>query len=238
MALYPEQKITASPSSVPNAGRPHSQEREKPSPLPLILASSSPRRQELIALLGIPFLIVPSRYVEPPPPREPVCLPELVMELARQKVLEVAARAQPGWVLGADTLVSLEEGNGVPLGKPADREDARRMLTLLSGRTHYVYTGIALAPSASTSLPMQPACTAVRTGVRFREMSQAMIEDYLATGEPMDKAGAYGAQGYASPFIEGYDGDFFNVVGLPVCETARLLEKCGMEWWKNRDISA
>jgi septum formation protein len=196
----------------------------------LVLASTSPRRRELIGLLGIPFRVVASRYEEPPPPRRPVSLPELVMELAAQKALEVARRLEVGWVLGADTLVCVDEGVGIPLGKPTDAADARRMLKELSGRSHFVYTGIALIP------PWQPgagpaAVRAVgRTAIWFRDLTDAMIDDYVATGEPMDKAGAYGAQGYAAPLIERYEGDFFNVVGLPLCEVGRLLEKCGLDW--------
>ena len=144
MAENSESNAGHLPASFPQQTAAELQAAQTDNSLPLILASASPRRQELIALLGMPFRIMPSRYVEPPPPQVPVSLPELVMELAKQKALEVAARAEPGWVLGADTLVSLEAGVGLPLGKPTDREDARRMLHLLSGRIHFVYTGIAL----------------------------------------------------------------------------------------------
>src|SRR5579862_9051757 len=108
----------------------------------IILASSSPRRRELVSLLGLPFEVVPSRYEEPSAPREPVVLPDFVIALATHKAHEVASRTQDGLVLGADTEVGPDEDRGVPLGKPADDADARRMLRQLSGRTHRVYTGI------------------------------------------------------------------------------------------------
>ena len=201
----------------------------------LILASASPRRQELIALLGLPYEIVPSRYVEPPAPTEAVDLAALVQGLALAKAQEVATRCAPGYVLGADTLVTLAaEGAGIPLGKPTDPEDACRMLGLLSGQVHSVYTGIALIPVWEDRSLGLPHTLAVQTRVRFRPLSATMIADYVATGEPLDKAGAYGAQGYAAPFIEGFEGDFFNVVGLPLCAVGQLLEQVGVEWWHYR----
>lgn len=188
-----------------------------------------------MALLGLPYEVVPSRYEEPSPPAEPVPLADFVISLARNKALEVAERIGDALVLGADTLVTLDEGeNGVPLGKPVDAEDARRMLRLLAGRTHSVYTGVALLQAAEGRVISEPLCTAVRTRVTFRELSETMIADYVATGEPLDKAGAYGAQGYAAPFIAGFDGDFFNVVGLPLCEVGRLLDRAGVAWWHFR----
>src|SRR5262249_6269195 len=172
---------------------------------------------------------------EPSAPTEPVPLAEFVMDLAARKAQEVAERVEPGWVLGADTEVALEEGEaGTPLGKPIDTEDARRMLRLLSGRVHSVLTGIAVIHVTARGEKESPVCAAVRTRVRFRELNETMISDYIATGEPMDKAGAYGAQGYAAPFIESIEGDFFNVVGLPVCVVGRLLERAGIAWWQFR----
>lgn len=205
--------------------------------LPLILASSSPRRQELIALLGLPFTILPSQYVEPPLPVFAVDLAAYVVELAANKARETASRVSRGFVLGADTIVALDDRIGIPLGKPRDAEDAQRMLRMLSGKTHSVYTGIALIPIDMRDETPIILTSAARTLVRFRELNDSMIEDYIATGEPMDKAGAYGAQGYAAPFIESFDGDFFNVVGLPLSEVARLLEKSGFEWWKFRSLT-
>ncbi|HZT41396.1 MAG TPA: Maf family protein [Chthonomonadaceae bacterium] len=198
-----------------------------------MLASASPRRRELMALLGLPFEVLPSRYEEPTASQEPIFMAEFVTTLALHKAQEVAARVDgDSWVIGADTEVALDLGEkGMPLGKPIDAEDARRMLRLLSGRAHVVYTGVALlrAPGGG-----EPITAAERTLVRFREMTEAMIDDYVATGEPLDKAGAYGAQGYAAPFIAGFEGDFFNVVGLPLCLVGRLLEQAGIPWWHYR----
>jgi septum formation protein len=205
-------------------------------PVELILASASPRRRELMGLLGIPFRVVASRYEEPPAPEQPVSLPDLVMELATKKAAEVAGRLGVGWVLGADTLVSTDENIGVPLGKPAGALDAIRMLGILSGREHFVYTGIAVIPPWQVSDRPRAIRSVAKTAVRFRDLSPRMIEDYVATGEPLDKAGAYGALGFAAPFIERIDGDFYNVVGLPLCETARLLERCGLDWQSLRAI--
>ena len=208
------------------------------SDIELILASASPRRQELISTFGLPFQTIPSRYEEPPAPDYAISLPEFVMFLASQKALEVAVRigrlpVEPmseRWVLGADTLVSLEEGVGKPLGKPLDEADAVRMLTLLSGKEHFVYTGIALIRLGKQETKLEPICRAVKTKVRFRDLTDRMIQNYVRTGEPMDKAGSYGAQGFAAPLIESFEGDFFNVVGLPLCELGKLLEECGVEW--------
>lgn len=155
--------------------------------------------------------------------------------LATNKAIEVARRMPSSLVLGADTLVALSESDmGVPLGKPADTTDAERMLRLLSGRVHSVYTGVALIRTHEDGGTDRPLAVAVRTRVRFRTLNDQMIADYIATGEVEDKAGAYGAQGYAAPFIEGFEGDFFNVVGLPLCTVGKLLEQAEVEWWRFR----
>ncbi len=211
----------------------------KPTPgLPprLLLASASPRRRELIALLGLPFEVRTSPYQEPAPPAETVVLSDFVETLAFHKAQAVAEQAEAGrLVLGADTIVTLETGDsGLVLGKPTDHEDARRMLRLLSGRTHHVLTGVALIRALGNGATEAPLRATVRTGVTFRPLNGEMIEGYLATGEPFDKAGAYGAQGYAAPFICGIEGDFFNVVGLPLSEVGRLLERAGVDWWRFR----
>jgi len=201
----------------------------------LILASVSPRRRELLSLLGVPFTVAPSAYEEPPAPDHPVDLPRFVTELARNKARAVAEQEPGAFVLGADTLVSLSlDRIGVPLGKPTDAPDACRMLRLLSGTVHTVHTGVALLQTQADGSLNAPQMIAVRTEVRFRALSEAMIADYVATGEPLDKAGAYGAQGYAAPFIESFQGDFYNVVGLPLCEVGRLLEQSGLPWWQHR----
>lgn len=204
-------------------------------PIRIIVASASPRRHQLAELLGLPVTILPSRYEEPSPPNEAVDLAAFVLSMAENKAREVARRSVPGIVLGADTLVTLERGSfGTALGKPIDAEDARRMLRLLSGRTHLVYTGVVLLHVRPNGEISPCGRDAVATEVRFRELTETMIADYVATGEPMDKAGAYGAQGYAAPFIEGFVGDFFNVVGLPICTVGRLLESCVPDWWHRR----
>lgn len=195
---------------------------------PLILASASPRRQELIAHLGVPYRVEPSRYVEPDPPRHSVSLPDFVLQMARAKATEVAERTGARPVLGADTMVTMDESFGLPVGKPADVEDARRMLRLLSGKTHRVYTAVVLL-AGSRAQPRAYECVEM-TRVTFRDISPARLEAYIATGEPFDKAGGYGAQGLAAPFIERIEGDFFNVVGLPLCAVSRLLDEAGIEW--------
>lgn len=196
----------------------------------LVLASASPRRRELLALLGLPFETVPSRYIEPDPPEYPISVSRFVRELATAKALEVAARVPADFVLGADTTVTVSDDDlGVPLAKPVDTADAHRMLRLLSGATHSVYTAVALVQPEG----MKCETAVVRTRVTFRDMSEEQIQAYVASGEPFDKAGAYGAQGRAAPFIAGFDGDFFNVVGLPLCTVATMLERHGVDWWSD-----
>ena len=186
----------------------------------LILASGSPRRRELMEMLCPDNLeIVPAVGEEAADPALP---PDaLVKALSRNKAAEVRTRcAAPGdVVIGADTVVALD---GAILGKPRDAEDARRMLRALSGRTHTVYTGVTVLRGDDC------LCHAERTDVRFRALTDDEIARYIATGEPMDKAGAYGAQGYASLFVEHLDGDFFNVMGLPLCALGKLLKQLGV----------
>jgi septum formation protein len=187
----------------------------------LILASASPRRQELLGLLALPFEVIPSEVDEAALVRElgEQLLPaEMARRLAELKAADVAARHPDALVLGADTIVVL--GDAI-LGKPVSPDDARRMLALLSGRTHQVITGIALRGGVSVS-------DAVSTGVTFRELTSREIDAYVATGEPMDKAGAYALQGRAAVLIEGIHGDYTNVVGLPVPRLAILLRRYGI----------
>ena len=183
----------------------------------LILASASPRRRELLEMLHVENLeIRPAKGEEKP---HPELTPDaLVIELARCKAAEVAAAwARPeDIVIGADTVVVLD---GWVLGKPKSEADAAAMLRALSGRTHTVYTGVAVERGGERRLHAE------RTDVRFRALTDAEIAAYIATGEPMDKAGAYGAQGYASLFVEHLDGDFFNVMGLPLCALGKLLKE-------------
>ena len=182
----------------------------------LILASASPRRRELLGLTGLPFLI------DAPDVDETCSLPprEAVKELSRRKAL-AAAKLHPGCViLAADTLVSVNEK---ALGKPQDAEDAFRMLSSLSGRWHQVYTGVTVVDRDGTL-----HCEADTTDVHFEVMSEDAIRRYIATNEPMDKAGAYAVQGIAGLWIDQLRGSHTNVIGLPMALTRRLLEKCGL----------
>jgi len=177
----------------------------------LILASASPRRAELLRAAGIEFTVRIADIDESILPEE--APEEYVLRLAREKAQAVAQAGE--WVLGADTTVVI---NGEIAAKPVDAEDARRMLRLLEGEWHEVLTGVALVGGGQTL-----AEVAV-TRVKFAEMTEAEIDWYVATGEPMDKAGAYGIQGYAARFVESIEGSYSNVVGLPVQVVYRMLE--------------
>ncbi|MCL6522344.1 MAG: Maf family protein [Firmicutes bacterium] len=183
----------------------------------LILASSSPRRRALLEALGFRFEVVPPGVDEPKPPGLPPA--RLVEELALHKALAVAGRlgaaGESAWILGADTVVVLD---GEILGKPADAAEAVRMLRRLAGRTHLVYSGIALlAPGAGREPSARVARVAHRrTEVHLRPLRAGEAERYVATGEPMDKAGAYAVQGLGAVLVEWIHGDYTNVVGLPV----------------------
>jgi septum formation protein len=184
---------------------------------PLILASQSPRRSEILSKLGLRFSVLPSRARERFGKGSPA---EEARRLATEKAAEVVSRLRrrgesKGWVLGADTIVAKD---GRLLGKPRNEADARRMLRSLSGAAHEVITGLALLPVG----PGKPWIAHERTRVSFRALSERDISDYVATGEPMDKAGAYGIQGLAGAFVKGIRGDYFNVVGLPM---SRLWQK-------------
>ena len=188
----------------------------------LVLASASPRRQELLRLIGLPFRVIPSDFDESTLPLWPP--DEHVLRSATAKAEDVAARIEEGVVIGADTIVVVDDQ---VLGKPADADDARRMLRLLSGRSHYVYTGVCVVRRSSGET-VRTARDFVRTEVRFCAMSDATIDAYVATGEPLDKAGAYGIQERAAVLIEGIVGNYFNVVGLPVYCLGRLLAEVGL----------
>jgi septum formation protein len=179
----------------------------------LALASRSPRRREILRQAGIPFVVRPMEVDETPLPGE--AAREYVMRIAREKA--AAATASPGEiVLAADTTVLI---NGEILGKPLDAADGRRMLQLLSGQRHAVLTGICLR---STSRAVEDCA---ETSVWFAPLSSQEIEDYAASGEPMDKAGAYAIQGLASKFIQRIEGCYFNVMGLPVALVYRHLRE-------------
>ena len=188
-------------------------------PQPLILASASPRRLALLCELGLPFQVIVSNVAETwdvaTPPHE------LANVLAERKARAVAASVGTGLVLGADTMVVLDDEF---LGKPEHAPDASRMLRRLSGREHDVITGLVLVDAATGTL----RSGAVTSTVRLRALSDDDIAAYVATGEPLDKAGAYAIQGIGSHLIAGLEGCFTNVVGLPLCETARLLTDAGL----------
>jgi septum formation protein len=182
----------------------------------LVLASASPRRQELLRNAGIPFEVRPTQIVEDPLPGEDA--KECAERLAREKALAVAQQRPQDFVLAADTVVVVD---GQILGKPADAADAARMLRMLSGREHRVITGVCLVVSGQWSVASET------TVVTMSEITEDEIASYIASGEPMDKAGAYGIQGIASRWIPRIDGDYCNVVGLPVALVWRMLKRAG-----------
>ncbi|HWA17227.1 MAG TPA: nucleoside triphosphate pyrophosphatase [Gemmatimonadales bacterium] len=182
---------------------------------PLILASASPRRRELLTMLGIPFDVRPAHIEEVPRAGE---TPRAYAErLARDKALSV-----PGaLVLGADTTVLL--GNTL-LEKPTDEADALRMLRLLQGQTHEVISSVALVAKGKAEIATDI------TRVTFRAADDEFLRGYIATGEPMDKAGSYGIQGYGAALVERIEGDFFGVMGLPLRLVLGLLERAGVPY--------
>ena len=188
----------------------------------IILASQSPRRRELLTLMGIrDFEIIPAAGEETPgsDPR-----PEkIVTRLARQKAEEVARSHPEALVIAADTLVFLD---GVRMGKPKDRADAGRMLHRLSGRSHQVYSGVCVSCGGKTLTEYEGS------SVVFRRLSDGEIDAYIATGEPMDKAGAYGIQGRGAMLVQQIEGDFFNIMGLPVCRLYLMLKQFGIDLLK------
>ena len=201
----------------------------------IILASASPRSKELLEQIGISFEICPAKGEE----RITKSVPhEVVEELASQKAIEVASMVRtyeethqelvtPSdlMVIGADTIVSC---GGQILGKPKDERDACRMLKLLSGGTHQVYTGVSIVLLDASGKAGQVTFHE-KTDVTMRAMSEEEIRRYVATGEPMDKAGAYGIQGKCAIFVDKIDGDYNNVVGLPVAAIYRELKKLGID---------
>jgi septum formation protein len=184
----------------------------------IILASHSPRRRELLSALGIVFEVIGTDIDESMTAGESV--EEHVLRLAGQKAWAVSSRNPDALVLGADTVVVVDN---TVLGKPTDKEDAARMLGMLSGRTHEVLTGIAIIPSQCQDAYAQ----VVQTAVVMRGLDPKEIAAYVATNEPMDKAGAYAVQGMASAFITRIEGSYPNVVGLPTAEVIGLLLTLG-----------
>jgi septum formation protein len=214
----------------------------------LILASSSPRRQELLREIGIPFQVHAANINEDQTPGEPPIA--YALRLAREKAEAVAAQYPHNYVLGADTIVVLQ---GEVLGKPIDHADAARMLRLLSGRAHEVTTAVSLiapnfaAPSTASQSKAVPNTVTSETGVPnlaaqgtlvetrasttkvyFREIAEAEIQQYVAGGEPMDKAGAYAIQGGASRWTDRIEGEFSNVVGLPLSLVTEMFKITGL----------
>lgn len=185
----------------------------------LILASQSPRRKELLGLLGIEFQV---RVADIDETMDPTADPrEEVARVSRLKALAVPAD-QSDVVIAADTIVVCQ---GKILGKPKNPEDAKQMLHLLSGRSHQVMTGMTVRRG------LQEIVATEVTQIQFRTLSEKEIDRYVASGEPMDKAGAYGIQGGAALFCQGMEGDYYNVVGLPVCRLTQILTQLVPEWF-------
>lgn len=182
----------------------------------LVLASSSPRRRELLSTLGITFSIAVSDVDEATPPEYTPT--EIVESLAVRKAAKIAGEMNNALVLGSDTIVVLD---GQVLGKPKDEEDAFRMLSQLQGREHTVYSGVALVDAKSKRQEVSSSSTKVA----IRSLTPEEIRAYIKTGEPMDKAGSYAIQGIGATIVEGIVGDYFTVVGLPLLLTAQLLKR-------------
>ena len=188
-------------------------------PVTVILASQSPRRRELLTLVGITHVVSPADIDESVMPDE---LPVPHCErLARAKAHVLAERHSDAVVIAADTIVVLD---GDILGKPRDAADARAMIARLSGRTHTVFTAMAVARGGRTESAVE------EVAVTFRVLSAEDIAEYVATGEPMDKAGAYGIQGYGATIVERIDGDYFSVMGLGLRRLVALLERVGLRY--------
>ena len=182
----------------------------------VILASQSPRRRELLSRIFAEFEVMPSLAEEVAETNAPA---EYVKTLAKAKAEEVSSRVgEDALVIGSDTVVALD---GKILEKPKDADDAFRMLSALSGRAHEVYTGVALSIGGKTLVEHEV------TRVWFRDLAEDEISRYIASGEPMDKAGAYGIQEKGAQLVRKIDGDYFNVVGLPVCRLCEMLHSLG-----------
>ena len=187
-------------------------------PVPIVLASSSPRRRDLLKMLGIEFEVIPAHIeeegIDEETPREHVA------RLSQAKALEVGRTVKDRWILGADTIVFI---NGEVLGKPRTEIEARVMLTKLSGREHTVMTGFFIYHAKRN----QTASTVVESRVKIKELTDNEIGGYIKTGEPFDKAGAYAVQGIGMFMIEKVFGSPSNVIGLPVCEVVNALKSLG-----------
>ena len=188
----------------------------------LILASQSPRRREMLALMDYEYEVIVSDANEDVPPCTPA---EFVEKLAERKAEAVFSSHEDCCVIGADTIVYLD---GSIIGKPKDRDDAFRILSLLSGRTHTVYTGVAILANGKRHLFHD------ETEVTFAPLSPEEIRAYIGTGEPLDKAGAYGIQGPGSLLVERINGSYFNVIGMPNQRLYKALREFGVypRWMK------
>ncbi len=191
----------------------------EPQTPPLVLASQSPRRAELIGRLGLTFETLPAdideSYLHGETP------PQHAERLSREKALKIAADRPEALVVGSDTIVVID---GEVLGKPRDRAHAIEMLARLSGREHEVCTGVAVAHGGRVESGLE------RVRVRFRALDARSWERYVDTGEPMDKAGAYGIQGYGATIVERIDGDYFAVMGLAIVRMIGLMERMGWRY--------
>ncbi len=179
----------------------------------MILASQSPRRRELLAHITKDFRVIPAKGEEILP--EGIAPSEAVLLLSRQKAAEIYKEYNNETIIASDTVVAID---GEILGKPADKADAERMLALLSGRTHSVFTGVCIIFADGSE-----KCFCAETEVEFWQLSPQLIAQYIATGEPMDKAGAYGIQGEGALLVKRINGDYYNVMGLPVGRLYREL---------------
>ena len=196
----------------------------------LILASSSPRRRELLQSIGLTFEVIPSSVPEVAENGEAV--ERYVRRLSQSKAAEIAAGNRDAWVIGADTVVWLD---GHLLEKPIDFADAVRMLEIICGRTHTVYTGVTLINAQSG----YAETSVTRSEVTMHPLSRQEIEWYVGTGEPMDKAGAYAVQGIGAMFIDRIDGNYTNVVGLPLATLFEMMKRAGIDVLKtssNNDV--
>lgn len=214
--LAPSRGTVAAKAAVDSDPRP---------PLPLVLASASPRRSDVLTMLGLSFDVVPADVEERRSRDE---TPEdYVDRLSREKALAVSP-AHPGALkIAGDTIVVFR---GDVLEKPADRAEAVAMLTALSGRAHWVYSGLALAWNGRV------VSRVARSRVFFREFGRRFTDSYVETGEPLDKAGAYGIQGYGSTMVRAIEGDYFTVVGLSVAAFVDLLPELGLEYLPGRVV--
>lgn len=185
----------------------------------LILASQSPRRHELLAQMGLTFTVKVADIDETMDASRPP--QEQVAEVSARKAAAIAAVSSPDdIIIAADTIVVVED---TILGKPHSEQEAKEMLHLLSGRTHRVMTGVTVRKGAESVSHTEI------TEIRFRDLSDAEIDAYVASGDPMDKAGSYGIQNAAAIFVSGMHGDYFNVMGLPLCSLTQLLRRFGVE---------